>query len=280
MSEGLTLATTEGIIEQIHDSGRRRLDLRAVEFIDPYGLIVLDLVINRCRRDGLRLEVDLPEDPRVRSWMNAMGFFANSPSAFGPKSPTRTRPHASTLQPITRIRDEEGVSRLVDRFDARLSSRYPNMTAARKSLLKTMVELFQNVPQHANADGTIPDFHGVAALQDYEDSIVLAVGDIGIGLRGSLSLREGFARITDKQALWEILERGTSRFAEEGRGGELKNIVSIVNRHDGDLVIRSGSAMIYMDHMRGYGVDVHDVVPFAGVQIGIRLPRESFEWED
>jgi len=278
MSEGLTLATAEGILERIPRLGEEKLDLRAVEFIDPYGLIVLDLILNRRRRDGVSPEVLWPENRRVFSWMNAMGFFADVRSSPGRKRAGRRR--VSTLQPITAVGDEKEVSELVDRFDGRLASRYPNMTAARKSLLKAMVELFQNIPQHANADGTTPDIHGVAALQDYEDSILLAVGDIGIGFRRSLSLRAGFARITDKDALWEILEKGTSRFAEDGRGGELKNIVNIVHRHDGDLVIRSGTAMIYMNHMRGYGVDVHEVVPFAGVQIGIRLPRESFEWEE
>ena len=56
--------------------------------------------------------------------------------------------------------------------------------------------------------------------------------------------------------------------------------MNIVHRNDGDLIIRSGSALIYMNYMRGYGADIHDVVPFPGVQIGIRLPRESFEWEE
>jgi hypothetical protein len=180
---------------------------------------------------------------------------------------------SNALQPITHILEEEGISILVNRFEKRLIERYPLTNQSRNSLVKLMFELFQNIPQHSNATGEITDSHGLAAMQDYADSIFLAVGDIGIGLRKSLATRRGFATLSDASALNKIVYEGMSRFVDPGRGGQLRQIATLIRKWDGLLVIRSGEAFLYMDVERG---EIYDAPYLPGVQIAVRLPRHVF----
>ena len=136
-----------------------------------------------------------------------------------------------------------------------------------------MLELFQNIPQHANATGEVADPHGLAALQDYTDSIFLAIADAGVGLRKSLGLQREFRGLSDGSALNKIVFEGMSRFADPGHGGELRRIAQLVRARDGLFVVRSGEAMLYMDAERG---EIYDAPLFPGVQIAIRLPRKVF----
>jgi hypothetical protein len=268
----LTVETIDGVLEPALEQGAGTIDLRGVRFVDPYALLVLDLLaLERTeRRSPLRIE--WPEAPAVRRWMNAMGLFAEIGATTGIK-PT-ARDARSALQPITTIADEAGIGRVVDGFHHRLAKRYPLTESSRRTLTAMMIELFQNIPHHSNATGNVADPHGIAAMQDYEDSILLAIADRGVGLRGSLGLREGYAEISDSQALNSILHDGLSRFADAGRGGELQRIVGVVRSWDGAFALRSGSALLYFDERSG---DIYDVPDFPGVQLAIRLPLRLFD---
>ena len=267
----LTLATIEDLVELAMRRGAARLDLRDVGFIDPYALLLLGLVVRQRMEDGRPFDVLWPASRAVHDWMTAMRFFADLRDRAFPNLRARTTTKA--LQPITAIDDEHGIGAIVDGFEQRLSDRYPISSESRTSLIQIMLELFQNVPQHANATGEIEGLHGRAAMQDYQDSIFLAIGDDGVGFRGSLRLREELGVETDAQALDAIVFRGISRFGDPGRGGELQRIARIVRAWDGVFVLRSGSALAYFDELSG---DVVDVGWFPGVQIGIRLPRRVF----
>jgi len=265
----LTVETIDGVLERVLEDGVDSLDLRGARFVDPYALLLLDLLVLETQAGGSRPRIDWPEAAAVRRWMHAMGFFAE----IGETTPLAAREARSALQPITAISDETGIGRVVDGFHRRLVERYPLTESSRRTLTAMMIELFQNIPHHSNATGDVADPHGVAAMQDYEDSIFLAVADRGIGLRGSLGLREGYEGITDSQALDSILRDGLSRFADAGRGGELQRIVGIVRSWDGTFALRSGSALLYFDERGG---DVYDVPDFPGAQLAIRIPLRLF----
>lgn len=268
----LTVETIDGVLERVLEENAESVDLRDVRFVDPYGLLLLDLLVLERAEHGSAPRIEWPEVPAVRRWIRAMGFFAEIGSMTGPL----TRDTQSALQPITAIADENGIGRVVDGFHHRLAERYPLTESSRRTLTAMMIELFQNIPHHSNATGEIEDPHGIAAMQDYEDSIFLAIADKGVGLRGSLGLRPGCEGITDSQALNAILHDGLSRFADAGRGGELKRIVGVVRSWDGAFALRSGSALLYFDERGG---DVYDVPEFPGVQLAIRLPLRLFDAE-
>ena len=204
--------------------------------------------------------------------MRAMGVAPNLSAAPRPRS--RLPSVRTALQPITQIEDEHGITALVNGFDARLAERYPLDESPRRTLIRIMLELFQNIPQHSNATGDVADPHGVAAMQDYRDGLVLAIADSGVGMRTSLSLRGEESVGSDAEALDAVVLRGLSRFRDPGRGQELMRIFRMVRSWDGTIAIRSGSALLYHDPERG--AEVHDVAPFPGVQIALCIPTRVF----
>ena len=271
----LTIEQIEGVMSLLLNE-RRRLDLRNVRFADPYGLLLLDLVLRDRAEGSAPLDVAWPTHPPVKKWMQAMGLAFDVSAALRPES--RLPNVRTALQPITRIEDERGVIALVNGFDARLAQRYPLDESPRRTLIRIMLELFQNIPQHANATGNVSDAHGIAAMQDYRDGIVLAIADKGIGMRASLSLRGEEKIGSDAEALDAVVLRGLSRFRDPGRGQELMRIFRMVRSWDGTIAIRSGSALLYHDPERG--ADVHDVAPFPGVQIALCIPTRVFGIEE
>jgi len=184
-----------------------------------------------------------------------------------------SRGATSALQPITRIEDEQGISQVVDGFHHRLTERYPLTESSRRALIAVLIELFQNIPHHSNATGTAPNAHGMAAMQDQEGSILVAVVDKGVGLAASLGVRQGYGSLSDAEALEMIFHRGVSRFSDPGRGGELRRIAQLVRSWDGAFALRTGSALYRFDP---YGGDTFDVPAFPGVQLALSLPERAF----
>ena len=268
----LTVETVDQVLDVLVNRHASALDLRHVTFVDPYALLLLVLGMRHRSETGEHLAVQWPQRPAVRRWMGAAGFFSLVEGrASAPADGSRRISDA--LQPITAIIEEREVSPVVEAFDRRLAQRYPLTGTSRNALVRIMIELFQNIPQHSNATGRIADPFGLAIMQDYADSIFLAVADKGVGLRGSLALRAGFAGLSDRRALDTIVFEGISRFTDPGRGGELRRIARLVRNWDGMLAVRSGEACLIADAERG---DVYDAPAFPGVQIAVRLPRQVF----
>jgi len=200
----LTSETIEDVLDLVLVQAERSLDLRDVGSIDAYALLLLDLVVRHARESGAPLRVTWPESPSVRRWMTAMRFFVDVKVGLAPRPPEESTVWqqatcgsaagacdlvASALAPIVSIDREDDVSRLVGSFDDRLSDRYPIDESPRRRFLRILLELFQNIPQHANATRDVLDPHGIAAMHDDGHSIVLAIADKGIGLARSLRLR-------------------------------------------------------------------------------------------
>ncbi|MBN1859427.1 hypothetical protein JW848_09510 [Candidatus Bipolaricaulota bacterium] len=266
----LTIETVDQWVDDVLHRRAGRLDLSRVEIIDPYALLVIAITVREFQKQGRILPLDWPQHDGVRAWLNAMGL----PQWLGrnPVQPPSAPPRSSVAQPMTRIDAEDGIRQIVEAFDQQLALRYPLTDESRCGLVRIMFELFQNIPQHANATGNAPGVLGVAAMQEMsrEQQLMLAVADDGIGLRESLSMRASFTDITHAQALNEVLFKGVSRHADPGRGGELRRIARLVRTWEGTLVIRSGDAVLYMDNERGA---VYDAPLLPGVQIAVSLPR-------
>jgi hypothetical protein len=273
----LTSETIEDVLDLVLVEAERSLDLRDVGSIDAYALLLLDLVVRHARESGVPLRVTWPESPSVRRWMTAMHFFVDVKAGLAPRPGSQP----TTLIPIVSIDREDDVSRLVGSFDDRLSDRYPIDESPRRRFLRILLELFQNIPQHANATGDVLDPHGIAAMHDDGHNIVLAIADKGIGLARSLRLRPGSseqasleqAGLADADALRAVVFDGRSRFRDPGRGHELERIFRLVRSWEGTVVVRSGSALLFQSETGG---DVVDVAPFPGVQIALSIPRAVF----
>ncbi len=265
----LTPRSIEDVLVSVSD-GQDILDLRRIRSVDPYALLLLDLLLSGAA--GSSITVRWPESDSVHGWMQKMGFFDDIDVQL--KAGGRVSCDLEALQPLTRIEDEMGIGRVVDAFEKQLREKYPVSESSRRTLVSIMIELFQNIPHHSNATGEIDDAHGIAAMQDDDDSIVLAIADRGIGIRRSLELREGLSDLSDEEALYQVIVIGKSRHVDPGHGGELQKITRLIRLWGGEFIVRSGSSLYV-----AYEGDAtfHDVVPFPGMQVCLRLPRKLFE---
>jgi len=280
--------TVDTLLDSIPGPGDRRclLDARHVRWVDPNGMVALLLAgaVARDRQGGLP-HLELPESADVLGYLSRMGFFREALGIFefDDRVPKRGAGPSDVLLEITPVRANADVHEVVDRVQGRagaiLSSKlgYPASAVVQFSVI--LSEVCQNVIEHAEAPGWV-------AAQAYNWArrlgrwvVVISVMDLGRGFRGSLS-EEHAARYADRWSDATALEaaflHGLTRFPDSGRGQGIQQIRRQVQRWNGAITIRSGSARI------GQVPDWDDTPPlaeglaaFPGAQISIVLPARD-----
>ena len=137
-------------------------------------------------------------------------------------------------------------------------------------------EVCQNIVEHAEGPGwvAVQAYNWTKRLGRYV--VVISVMDIGRGFRDSLndehSARYG-DRWGDSAALEAAFLHGLTRFPDSGRGQGIQQIRRQVQRWDGSITIRSGTARIAQVPEWDIADPVVDgLKPFPGAQISIILP--------
>jgi len=260
------------------------LDARHVRWVDPVGMLGMlgagRLIADRA---GVPTPFRVPESSEVSGYLGRMGFFEGARGFMEmDEMPRRGRSSTSdVLLEVTSITENHDVHAVVERVQERAGTiltralRYPPSAVIQFSVI--LSEVCQNILEHAEGPGWV-------AAQTYNWSkrlgrnvLVLAVGDLGRGFRGSLtdehSGRYG-DRWSDATALEAAFIHGLTRFADQGRGQGIQQIRKQVRRWDGMISVRSGTARI---------ADVpewEDLPPleqklphFPGAQITILLPE-------
>ncbi len=97
--------------------------------------------------------------------------------------------------------------------------------------------------------------------------MVLAMGDLGIGVRESLSAR--YRPTSDRHALSLALEADVSASGEAGRGQGLTSTAELVTELGGRLVVHSGAGLIAC---RETNRRTHAVPHIPGTLVGARIP--------
>ncbi len=288
--ETLDERSFETLVTDLAHAGQARVlyDARHVRWANPYGLVgLLAAGAAAGKRAGEAPQLEGPESTEVAHYWARMNFFAHAAEVFQVRRPPRrTAAGASdALLEITSIRSHQDVHDVVDRVRDRASAilgkrlHYPPSAAVQFSVI--LSEVCQNVVEHADAEGWV-------AAQTYNWArrlgrlvAVIAVADVGIGFRGSLaaehSRRHG-ERWSDSTALEAAFFHGVSRYTEPGRGQGLQGIRKHVDRWNGAMMIRSGTARI------AAVPDWDDLAPlesgladFPGAQIAIVLPENKSE---
>jgi hypothetical protein len=251
------------------DRGVAEIDLAQVSFVDAYALTGLACFIASAARDGLPVQLVLPEDPDVRSWLSRMHLgdvidrFEVRAGGSLPKVSERDR--RDTLIELQRFDDSHGSDRLATFIWERLEGGADGEVV--NQLFEATGELGQNVVEHAGSAAG-----GFVAAQRYKagapkERIIVAVGDVGIGIRESLRPRYG--DMTDGEAISQAIRWNVSRVPEEGRGQGLPGVVDGVRGLDGVVWIRSGAASRTIVRRRATTIDVSRL---QGTIVGARLP--------
>lgn len=278
----------DGLLDCVAEagSGRALFDARHVRWVDPNGMVALltgGAVASRS--SGALPRLELPESPDVLGYLSRMGFFreARGIFEFDDRVPRRSGGASDVLLEITPVRANVDVHEVVNRVQSRagaiLASKlgYPATAVVQFSVI--LSEVCQNIVEHAESPGWV-------AAQAYNWSkrlgrwvVVIAVMDLGRGFKGSLG-EEHAARYGDRWSDATALEaaflHGLTRFPDSGRGQGIQQIRRQVQRWNGAITIRSGSARIgQVPAWDDTPPLVDGLVPFPGAQIGIVLPAKT-----
>jgi hypothetical protein len=259
----------DGVLSLDLDRGRAVVELAQVSFVDAYALAGLACFIASAARDGLPVELVLPENIDVRSWLSRMHLgevldaFEVRVEGVLPRVAERDR--RDTLIELERFDDSFGSHRLASFIWERLAGGVDGEVV--NQLFEAAGELGQNVVEHAGSP-----VGGFIAAQRYkagapEERIVVAVGDVGVGIRESLRARYG--DMPDAKAIRRAVQWNVSSIPDEGRGQGLPGVVDGVKALGGVVWIRSGAAsrMVTRGQARTF-----EVSRLQGTIVGARLP--------
>lgn len=241
----LDLFNFDGVLSLDVDAGIAVIDLTPVTFVDAYALTGLACFIASADGDGLPVRLLLPERYDVRSWRSRM-HLGDVLDAFDvqverslPKVVERDR--RDTLIELERFRDSHGSDRLASFIWERLQGGGADGDVVNQ-LYEATGELGLNVVEHAGSP-----VGGFIAAQRYRagtpgEWIIVAVGDVGMGIRESL--RDRYGAMTDDEAIRRAIEWYVSRVRDRGRGQGLPGVVDGVKDLGGAVSIRSGAASL------------------------------------
>lgn len=281
--------TVDGFFDEVSRLGAERtlFDARHVRWVDPNGMVALlvaGAVAGRGKDERPRLEP--PDSSDVTGYLARMGFFEQAGEVFEVSQRSGRRPSAGgsdVLLEITRIAANADVHAVVDRVQRGageiLSSRlgYPPSAVVQFSVI--LSEVCQNILEHSESEGWVAAqaYNWARRLGRYV--VVISVMDTGRGFRGSLgdqhSARYG-DRWGDATALEAAFLHGLTRFPDSGRGQGIQQMRRQVQRWNGSISVRSGTARIaQVPSWDDSPPMVEQLEPFPGAQIGIVLPAKE-----
>lgn len=259
-----------------------QIDLSAVSFIDPYGMLALLEIGELCALEDVRKAVVLPRSEEVLKYLDRMDFFTHARRYFtledsspDPSGAYRRSADSDVLLEITPIEKSNDIHFIVgqvrERAQAILARHLRYDDRAINGFIVALSEVCQNIIEHSENKG----FVGIQKYryQSLNKNVVkIAVMDVGIGFRKSLSNR--FKLRGDLDAIDKALLHGASRYEEAGRGHGLAAVRRFVNQWQGKLSIRSGTARLSIipPWARGRGQE-RGLIYFPGSQINIMLPE-------
>jgi hypothetical protein len=264
---------------------RTMFDARHLRWVDPNGMVALLAAGSIARdRQGVMPHLELPESSDVIGYLGRMGFFQEAEKIFefDGRASRRAGGPSDVLLEITPIQANHDVHEVVDRVQSRAGAvlatklGYPASSVVQFSVI--LSEVCQNILEHAESPGWV-------AAQAYNWArrlgrfvVVISVMDLGRGFRGSL-MDEHSARYGDRwgdaTALEAAFLHGLTRFPDSGRGQGIQQIRRQVQRWNGAITIRSGTARIgQVPEWDDTPPLVDGLAPCPGSQISIILPAK------
>jgi anti-sigma regulatory factor (Ser/Thr protein kinase) len=278
---------TEGFA-RVDGTARVIVDAHACEWISPFGFVGL-LAAGQAllERTGAKPLLTVPKDRDVAHFWSRCGFFAQADELYEIHGVVpRVKPAPTTvLLEVTPVRVADDVhavvSHIQERSAAILTGELGLDAKATMGFGMALSEACQNIVEHAGTGGWV-SVHAYTWRRLGKRVVVIAVADAGVGFRHTLEPTQGKAfgdRWGDGAALEAALLHNVSRFRDPGRGQGLAGISRYLNRWQGKISIRSGTARIAIfpaweveDQARTDGL-----APFPGAQVQLVIPAGAQE---
>lgn len=242
--------------EAFGEPGDERLlfDAHATHWGSPYGLVGL-LAAGQWLAEHQKQKplFTIPQNRDVAHYWARTGFFRHAAELFelhGKVPHVASTGASDVLLEVTPVRGARDVHDVVDKIQDRAAAILRELgleAQATMGFAMALSEGCQNIVEHAGTGGWV-------AVQAYHwrqrlgrRVAVIAVADAGVGFRASLETTYAHRvgeRWGDVAALEAAVLHGVSRFRDPGRGQGLAGIRRYVERWNGKLSLRSGTARI------------------------------------
>jgi anti-anti-sigma regulatory factor/anti-sigma regulatory factor (Ser/Thr protein kinase) len=270
------------------DSHHICIDLGDVTFIDPHGMVGILEFGCYLRSMGKEVILRLPRSEDVPKYLERMDFFRFRPRLFVLDPPfldLTAKYHRSiasdVLLEITPIEKSDDIHFIVDRVRDRagsiLEAHLHYDERAIHHFIVALSEVCQNILEHSQNVGYVGIQKYFYAKSLAKNVVKIAVMDLGIGIKNSLTPR--FSSVygekwSDLLAIERALLHGASRYEDVGRGHGLTAVRKFVRKWNGKISIRSGTAKLSLLPSWEKGSRRLSGIPFfPGTQISLVLPE-------
>lgn len=251
------------LVEDAH-----QCDLRALTFIDAFGIVGTASCILAAAKTGDVPDVLLPQAPAMREHLAGMGFLEFLRDiGQGHEAPAAPSDRGDVVVPLTRVASVFEAERLSELLWAN-AARWDAQVL--EALTEGLWELVANALEHSGADALLMgQIYQRGEPPDHDHRVQIVIGDAGRGIRRSFL--ESGARLPadDAQAIELALQYLVSSVPDPGRGQGLTTTVEQATTLDGKVVLRSGEAQVTVDS-RGSRIESGAAV--EATVVGISLP--------
>jgi len=280
LTGNVTVDSFERILSQLNHLSASEdpivtLNLSRLTFLDPYGMATLCLVAkNLWQQNFIIYLVPPPSSSSITYYLERMNFYQSIAkwAQLEDKPPPRSefwKKESDILLEMTPIASlKEIVQKIESRVYRILESKLGYQENDLMAFTRVVSELSSNVLDHSlDEDGgfvTAQTYQSKMGSRKGKSFVVISVGDLGIGIKKSLSAR--YPLPSHAQAIMNALKREYSRDPTRGLG--LYIVKKIGHEYNGQFHLRSGDARICVKNRR----ILHYPTPlFPGTQISIAL---------
>ncbi len=258
------------------------LDLRSVSFIDPYGMVGILEAGRYLLSKNERKILLLPTSAEVLKYLERMDFFRYVDQYYDldpiePDLPDKylRSSYSDVLLEITPIQKSDDIHFIVGQVKKRaqtiLATHLHYNARAINGFIVALSEVCQNIIEHSENTG----FVGIQKYHFHKQNlnvVKISVMDLGVGFKESLAGRVLVA--DDFAAIEKALFHGVSRHADKGRGHGLAAVRKFVEKWNGKITIRSGTAKASIVPSWAFGKKKDlNLAHFPGAQVNIMLPQ-------
>lgn len=283
-NSSLNASTVDNLFEKIEAMGdgsaSLQIDMRSVQFVDPYGLVTLCLVARHLSARYKRLSLFLPDNFDCQAYLYATKFVPTVEEFLQIENVVSGAEQGQSLKEevvleLTKIKAKGNakngcVKTVLERLSLILRDQLYFNEKEITSFSTIVSELCYNIIDHSKDEGLV-------AVQRYQRKsdekrfVIIGVGDLGVGIKESLGQRYDVSQWSHLEAIIQALKKEFSALPNRGLG--LYMVSKIIKDYAGTLHIRSGDARLYLRHNpRGVTTAL-----FPGTQISISLSELAKE---